>query len=81
MSLTLFCTLYVVFINESENKMKVINFVLVYCDKLTLVSLICDAHEMNIQRQTSVISNFLYIKVFTQVPWTLIYPSFTVIVF
>ena len=56
---------------------------LVYCDKLTLVSLICDAHEneMNIQRQTSVISNFLYIEVFTQVPWTSIYPSFTVPVF
>ena len=33
---------------------------------------------MNIQRQTSVISNFLYIEVFTQVPWTSIYPSFTV---
>ena len=46
--------------------------------KLTLLSLICDTHEMNIQRQTSVISNFLYIEVFTQVPWTSIYPSFTV---
>ena len=51
---------------------------LVYCDKLTLLSLICDTHETNIQRQTSVISNFLYIEVFTQVPWTSIYPSFTV---
>ena len=48
--------------------------------KLTLLSLICDTHEMNIQRQTSVISNFLYIEVFTQVPWTSIYPSFTVLV-
>ena len=46
----------------------------------TLLSLICDAHEMNIQRQTSVISNFLCIEVFTQVPWTSIYPSFTVYV-
>ena len=46
--------------------------------KLTLLSLNCDTHEMNIQRQTSVISNFLYIEVFTQVPWTSIYPSFTV---
>ena len=45
---------------------------------LTLLSLICDTHEMNTQRQTSVISNFLYIEVFTQVPWTSIYPSFTV---
>ena len=36
---------------------------------------------MNIQRQTSVISNFLYIEVFTQVPWTSIYPSFTVCTF
>ena len=53
---------------------------LVYCDKLTLLSLICDTHEMNIQRQTSVISNFLYIEVFTQVPWTSIYPSLTVCV-
>ena len=68
------CTkLYVVLSNESENKMKAINFVLI-----TLLSLICDTHEMNIQRQTSVISNFLYIEVFTQVPWTSIYPSFTV---
>ena len=58
--------------------MKVINFVLVYCGKVTLVSLICDTHEMNIQRQTSVISNFLYIEVFIQIPWTSIYPSFTV---
>ena len=32
--------------------------------KLTLLSLICDTHEMNIQRQTSVISNFLYIEVY-----------------
>ena len=48
----LFCTLYVVFINESENKMKALIFVLVYCDKLTLLSLICDTLEMNIQRQT-----------------------------
>ena len=64
----LFCTLHVVvFINESENKMKVINFV---CGILgqTYPSIICYAHEMNIQRQTSVISNFLYIEVFTQVP-------------
>ena len=44
--------LYVVSNNESENKMKAINFVLVYCDKLTILSLICDTHEMNIQRQT-----------------------------
>ena len=36
---------------------------------------------MNIQRQTSVISNFSYIEVFTQVPWTSIYPSFTVLHF
>ena len=49
--------------------------------KLTLLSLICDTHEMNIQRQTSVISNFLYIEVFTQVPWTSIYPSFTVYIY
>ena len=49
-----------------------------YCDRLTLLSLICDTHEINTQRQTSVISNFLYIEVFTQVPWTSIYPSFTV---
>ena len=34
---------------------------------------------MKTQIQTSVISNFLYIEVFTQVPWTSIYPSFTVI--
>ena len=33
---------------------------------------------MKPQIQTSVISNFLYIEVFTQVPWTSIYPSFTV---
>ena len=49
--------------------------------KLTLLSLNCDTHEMNIQRQTSVISNFLYIEVFTQVPWTSIYPSFTVYIY
>ena len=33
---------------------------------------------MNIKRQNSLISNFLYIRVFAQVPWTSIYPSFTV---
>ena len=27
-------------------------FFFVYCDKLTLLSLMCDTHEMNIQRQT-----------------------------
>ena len=69
--------LYVVLNNESENKMKAINFVFSIL-QLTLLSLNCDTHEMNIQRQTSVISNFLYIEVFTQVPWTSIYPSFTV---
>ena len=42
---------------------------LVYCDKLTLLSLICDTHEMY-SKTNSVISNF---KVFTQVHWTLIY--------
>ena len=36
---------------------------LVYCHKLTLLSLICDTHKMNIQRQTSVISNFLYMYI------------------
>ena len=58
--------------------MKKINFVFSILHKFTLLSLICDTHEMNTQRQTSVISNFLYIEVFTQVPWTSIYPSFTV---
>ena len=64
--------------------MKAINFVFSILRKTlrpTLLSLIYDTHEMNIQRQTSVISNFLYIEVFTQVPWTSIYPSFTVLTF
>ena len=43
-----------------------------------LLSLIYDTHETNIHRQTQLISNFLYIEVFTRVPWTLMYSSFTV---
>ena len=54
-------------IMNQKIKWKSWTLLLVSCDKLTLVSLICDAHEINIQRQTSVISNFLDIEVFTQV--------------
>ena len=65
-------------LTNQKIKRKLYTFSLVSCDKLTLVLLICD---INIQRQTLVMSNFLYIKVFTQVPWASIYPSFTVYIF
>ena len=72
--------LYDMLNNESENKLKAINFVFsIFRQTYPNISPICDTHEMNIQRQTSVISNFLYIEVFTQVHWTSIYAGFTVI--
>ena len=49
-----------------------------YCDTL-LLSLIYDTHETNIHRKNQLYqTSYIYIKVFTQVPWTLMYSSFTV---
>ena len=51
-----------------------------YCDTL-LLSLINDTHETNIHRQTQLYQTsyiYIYIEVFTHVPWTLMYSSFTV---
>ena len=66
----LFCTLHVVFNNESENTMKAINFVF---------SILRQTYPINAHlwypwnehsNTNSVISNFLYIEVITQVTWT-----------
>ena len=70
--------LYVVLNNESENKMKAIKLFLEYCDKLTLLSLICDTHEMNIQGQTrlyrtSYISKYLLRSLGLRYIWVLLY--------
>ena len=43
-----------------------------------LLSLIYDTHETNIHRQTQLHQTSSISQVFTQVPWTLMYSSFTV---